>query len=57
MLAKALGTRTEERRDMMKKEVGQSNLRLGGGGPRWGLGQEGNRGGELGKVGGKEGFK
>lgn len=56
MLAKALGTRTE-RRDMMKKEVGQSNLRLGGGGPRWGVGQEGNRGGELGKVGGKGGFK
>lgn len=54
MLAKGLRTRTEERRDVMKKEVGQQNLKLGGGGPTpRGSGQEGNRGGELRKDRGK----
>lgn len=62
MLAKALGTRTEERRDVMRKEVGQENLRLEGGGPRGdtalrGFGQEGNREGELGTDRGHGGSK
>lgn len=41
MLAKGLRTRTEERRDVMRKEVGQQNLRLAGGGPKWGFAPRG----------------
>lgn len=63
MLAKALETRTKERRHVMKRKWDSKTRGWGemvSGRvlpPPRGFGQDGNRGGELGKDRGKGGFK